>query len=91
MIEETTQAGSPALQVQKAFDPSAPTTVHTYDTGGNLVSTRDIPNERPLPQRIARPALATLKALKLGLTNIGNAVDEAREKFQADNSSLSDY
>jgi hypothetical protein len=76
---------------QQPHDPSAPSEVETYDVSGKILTTRDIPNDRPLPQRIARPELPALKSLKLSLTNIGNAVDEAREKFQADNASLDTY
>jgi hypothetical protein len=85
------EPGRPTPKAQTPFDPSEPTTVHTYDSGMNLISTREIPNDRTLPVRPVKPELPALKALKLGLTNLGNAVDSAREQFAANNENLSDY
>jgi hypothetical protein len=45
----------------------------------------------PQPQRIARPAKLSLDDIKELLVGAGNAIDAAKEKYQADVASLDEY
>jgi hypothetical protein len=44
--------------------------------------------DRPMPQRIVKPAPLTVDEIKSGLISVGDSIEASREQFTADNASL---
>ena len=74
---------------EPGYDPNAPTRVATFDAGMNIISTREIQNERTLPARIQKPALPSLAVIRRQLENLITELQESKEDYQ--NLSLDQY
>jgi hypothetical protein len=90
-VQAENERGYPTPQVQQPFNPDAPIKVERLDVATGVVTTREIPFDRSIPPRPAKPTAPTLEELRQSLEEVGSNVDAAREGFQADNSSLDAY